>query len=126
MNKRQAKKAAKKVTYPLVDEFNLLTLSPEEYNKAIKDFNEYVQKHCRYKHYKDKWKAGKAPFSYHFPVGESGSPFFRRIIQNTRKCPNITTVNQSLVQLYSSYSNKSNAVIQTDVYKKENPKYEET
>jgi len=30
MNKRQAKKAAKKVTVPLVDEMNLLTLSPEE------------------------------------------------------------------------------------------------
>lgn len=89
MNKRQAKKAAKKVTYPLVDEFNLLTLSPEEYNeynKAIKDYHEYVLKHCIYK-------------------------------------PKITIVNQSLVQLRSPYSNNFQ---NTDVYKNEGPKHEET
>lgn len=70
MNRRKKKKASKKVTYPFVDEMNLLTLNAEEYEAAMKDFEEYVQKHCRYKHYKDKRKAGRG-IVYHFPVGEA-------------------------------------------------------
>lgn len=31
MNKRKAKKARKKICYPFIDEFNLLTLNEEEY-----------------------------------------------------------------------------------------------
>lgn len=54
MNKRQAKKASKKVTWPLVDEFYLIPLSSEEYKKAMEDFHQHVQKHCRYKHYRDR------------------------------------------------------------------------
>ena len=54
MNKRQAKKYRKKVVYPIIDEFNLLTLNQEELDKAIKDFDEYCIKHRHYKHYKDR------------------------------------------------------------------------
>ena len=70
MNKRQAKKAAKKVVYPLVDEFNLLTMDNEERKAAIDDFNAYAQKHYRYFHYKDKYKKVRTPCYYCFPVGK--------------------------------------------------------
>lgn len=42
MNRRQAKKASKKVTFPMGDELNLLTLTPEEHEKAMEDFYYYV------------------------------------------------------------------------------------
>ena len=83
MNRRQKKKASKKVTYPVLDEMNLLTLNKEEYDAAIKDFDDYVQKHCRYKHYKDKWKVGGI---YRFPVGkEYSSKLYEQIIKTARK-----------------------------------------
>ena len=84
MNKRQAKKARKKVTYPLVDEMNLLTLSPEEYKEAMADFDEYVQNHCRYKHYKDRYK--NSGFNcYHFPVGGGYKKYMQSFLNRTRK-----------------------------------------
>lgn len=85
MNKRQAKKARKKVTYPLVDEMNLLTLSAEEYRVAMADFEKFVQKNCRYKHYKDRYK--KSGFGlYHFPVGKGyAEKFIRSVLKNARK-----------------------------------------
>lgn len=84
MNKRQAKKARQKVTYPLVDEMNLLTLSPQEYMEAMADFEEYVQKHCRYKHYKDKYK--NIGFNcYHFPVGEKCKKYMESLLNRARK-----------------------------------------
>lgn len=69
MNKRQAKKAAKKVSYPLADELFLITLTPEEYQKAMEDYDQYVQKYCRYKHYRDKHK--NIHRVYYFPAGEA-------------------------------------------------------
>lgn len=85
MNKRQAKKARRKVTYPLIDEMNLLTLSAEEYKAAMADFEQFVQKHCRYKHYKDRYK--KSGFGlYHFPVGkEYAERFIQSILKHARK-----------------------------------------
>lgn len=67
MNKRQAKKASRKVVIPFADEMNLLTLNDEEYKKAMKDYDEYVQKRCRFKHYRDKEKLRRK--QYFFPVG---------------------------------------------------------
>lgn len=69
MNKRQAKKYIKKVSYLLVDELNLLTLSEEERKQAREDFHRYVQKHCKYKHYKDKYKCLNTSI-YRYPVGK--------------------------------------------------------
>lgn len=104
MNKRQAKKAAKKVTYPLVDEMNLLTLSPEEYKTAMKDFDEYIQKHCRYKHYKDKWKKGGIPFSYHFPVGETFKKKFEETLKTVRGYQTNTKIAlESIEQIKEKY-----------------------
>ena len=71
MNKRKAKKEQKKVVYPLVDEFNLLFLKEDDYNKAIKDYKNYCFKFYRYKHYKEKekiiQKLIKCPCLYSFP-----------------------------------------------------------
>lgn len=96
MNKRQAKKMRRKVTYPLVDEMNLLTYTtPEEYENAQKDFEQYVQRHCRYKHYKDKGKIRGGLF-YHFPVGEAYKKYFEEMLRTTR-CFNVSTqVTQSV------------------------------
>ena len=80
MNRRQAKKASKKVTFPMGDELNLLTLTPEEHEKAMEDFYYYVQKYCRYKHYRDRYKKGRLPFGYHFPVGEGVGEQFEQAL----------------------------------------------
>lgn len=85
MNKRQAKKASKKVVYPLVDEFNLLTLSPKEHEEALKDFYDYAQRHFRYKRYKDKWKKYRKPCTYRFPVGEAYRETLNNFLKNARR-----------------------------------------
>lgn len=99
MNKRQVKKMYKKVTYPLVDEMNLLTLSSAEYNKAIEDYEIWIRKHCRYKHYKNKsTKIGIA--YYHFPVGERCMKELKDMIKITRGWNIKTeTISQNLGQL---------------------------
>lgn len=43
MNKRQAKKASKKIRIPFIDEMNLLTLNKEEYRQTMKDYNDYTE-----------------------------------------------------------------------------------
>ena len=103
MNKRQAKKAHKKVTYPIVDEMNLLTLTPEEYQKAIADYDAWVYKHCRYKHYKDKYKKISF-FDYHFPVGKSMQEYYEKVIKTARKYEvNTTFVFKSLNDIKQQY-----------------------
>lgn len=79
MNKRQAKKYRKKVIYPIIDEFNLLTLNQEELDKARKDFEEYCLKHRRYKKYRDKNKIMNEPCFYRYPVGKAVSDFYERM-----------------------------------------------
>lgn len=108
MNKRQAKKASKKVTAPLVDEFNLLTLSTEEYEKAMEDYWNYVQKHCRYKHYKDRWEKGGKPFSYNFPVGKAVRAFYEKTFSLTRTYNEPIKTTQSLDDLKKSYGSDTN------------------
>lgn len=70
MNKRQQKKAMKKNCRPLVDEMNLMTLSPKEYEDAMNEFKRFLWKNCRYYHYKDRHRSRACPL-YHFPVGKS-------------------------------------------------------
>lgn len=106
MNKRQCKKAYKKVVYPLVDEMNLLTLSEEEYKKAIKDFNEYVFKYCKYKHYKDKNKVfcKRTACGYHFPVGEATKTLMESILMTARRYkPSTINVTQTLSESQKAY-----------------------
>lgn len=102
MNKRKAKKASRKVRIPYADEMNLLTLNAEEYKQAMRDFNNYMQKYCRYKHYRDKYKpAGE----YHFPVGESVRKMTENALKTARCYPcNIQIASQSVEQLKEQYS----------------------
>ena len=108
MNKRQAKKARKKVTYPLVDEMNLLTLSAEEYKAAMTDFHQFVQKYCRYKHYRDRYK--KIRFNcYHFPVGEAYRNKILSALQSAKKM-NVQVVIQDkdMLENMTKYYNTTN------------------
>lgn len=100
MNKRQVKKYRSKVVYPLVDEYNLLTLDEDEYKKAINDYKNYCIKHCSYKHYKDKDKVFKRPFFYSFPIGESMKQMFK-LTRGKAVAP--VVIHQSLEQLKSLY-----------------------
>lgn len=84
MNKRQAKKAHKKAVHPFVDEMNLLTLDEDEYKKAIADYEEYVYKHCRFKHYKDQDKIFHSAI-YSFPVGKAYQDHMKELLKNCRK-----------------------------------------
>lgn len=103
MNKRQAKKYRKKVVYPIIDEFNLLTLNQEELDKAIKDFDEYCIKHRHYKHYKDKKKIMNEPCLYSYPVGKSAIGFYEKMFSLTRKYTKSIRVTQSIDDLKQSY-----------------------
>jgi len=83
MNKRQAKKARRKVVPPFADEMNLLTLSDEEYKEAMKEFDDFIWKNCRYFHYKDKYK--KPMLRYIFPAGQKYREFIEHMIKTSRK-----------------------------------------
>ncbi len=56
---------------------NLLTLDEEEYKKAMEDFETYVQKYCKYKHYRDKERLQRGHVcTFAFPIGKSMRDFF--------------------------------------------------
>ena len=108
MNRRQAKKASKKVIFPMGDEMNLLTLIPEEYEKTMKDFYHYVQKYCCYKHYRDRYKKGRLPFGYHFPVGEGVRKQFEQVLNMVGDYHvEPTVVMQSLEQVKKKLSSQN-------------------
>lgn len=107
MNKRQAKKARKKVVYPLIDEFNLISMTEEERKAAWKDFDNYVQKCYRYYHYRDKYKVARKPCFYSFPVGEAAKKHFEEMLKHMRKYEiSPVTVVQDLNQLRVMYGDK--------------------
>ena len=85
MNKRQYKKARKKINKVcILDEFFLLDFTPEEYKRYLEDIEEYSYKHHRYKHYKDKI-SGVIDFSYRPPVSKRYLEHFKNILKCTRK-----------------------------------------
>lgn len=81
MNKRQAKKVRKKVVYPLVDEFNLISMNAEEIKDAYKEYDDYVQKHFRYFHYRDRHKVAMKPCLYRYPIGEAVSGYYEEVLK---------------------------------------------
>ena len=82
MNKRQAKKVRKKVVYPPVDEFNLISMSAEEIKDAHKEYDDYVQKHFRYFHYRDRRKVAMRPCFYRYTVGEAVSRYYEEVLNS--------------------------------------------
>lgn len=71
MNKRQKKKKQKKYLPIIADEFNLLTMTIEERNKADKEFDKFRERFAYRKKYKD-LKEGK-PLRYFYPPGQKFS-----------------------------------------------------
>ncbi|MCM3227542.1 hypothetical protein [Terribacillus saccharophilus] len=67
MRKRQKKKNQKKYLPIIADEFNLLTMTADERNKAWKEYDAFREKHGFRKKYKDLKNAN--PLTYYFPVG---------------------------------------------------------
>lgn len=112
MNKRQAKKAHKKVVYPLIDEYNLLTLDEDEYKKAKADFEKYIFQHFRYKHYKDKYKLSRKFCTYVYPVGKAYREKMEQKLQKAKKYKIDTIiVYQSLEDLKKAYPANCYAVL---------------
>lgn len=68
MNKRQRNKKKKKYLPIIADEFNLLTMTPDELTKAHADYQEFKERYAYRKKYKD-LKEGK-PLRYFYPIGE--------------------------------------------------------
>lgn len=85
MNKRQVKKTKKKVIYPLVDEFNLISMNTEEFKAARKEYYDYAQKYFRYFHYRDKYKVARKPCLFRYPVGEAAREFLEGMFKRRRK-----------------------------------------
>lgn len=104
MNKRQTKKARKKVVYPLIDEFNLLTMNAEEVKAAHKEYDDYIQKHFRYFHYRDWRKVARKPCFFKYPVGEAAREYYEGVLKRVRKYEVPTeTIIQDINQLKIAY-----------------------
>ena len=82
------------MVYPLVDEFNLLTLNAEELKGAIADYQKYAQKYYRYYHYRDREKLIRKRCCYTHPVGKAISEYYQDMLKRTRKynAPSVTVV----------------------------------
>lgn len=92
MNKRQKKKREKKKILIMADEFNLLNMTDEEREEALKGYENFVQKYSYRKKYKD-LKEGKILF-YNFPLGKSSREWINSIAnigRRNRKTPTIVT-----------------------------------
>lgn len=115
MNKRQAKKARNKMVYPFADEMNLLTLNQEEYQQAMKEYDDYAWKYGRYKHYKDKkWKA-RSMGEYYFPIGQATKNAMKKTLEMVSCFPTRTiTVTQSLDQLKQAYPTEYSETIKKE------------
>lgn len=90
MNKRQYKKARKKINrvylVSLVDDFWTIGYDKEELQLLFKDIDEYCYKNYRYKHYKDK-KDSKEPlidWTYYPPMKKSMSNYCESLIATAR------------------------------------------
>lgn len=88
MNKRQAKKYRRKIVYPFMDEANLLTLTKEEREEALKELDDFCVKYRHYHHYRDKKRIMDKPCCYRFPLGSlvtTEKDFLERIYRTARK-----------------------------------------
>lgn len=82
MNKRQKKKLEKRKIYIFADEFNLLTMTDEEREKAWRDYKRFSKKYAFFKTYKE-YKASKMKRLYYsFPVSESFNSKLQEVNSN--------------------------------------------
>lgn len=82
MNKRQLKKKKKKCLPVIVDEFNLLTMTDDEREKAYKKYEEYVRRYSYRKKYKN--LKGKH-LVYFYPVGNQMGNMISEMSRRVRK-----------------------------------------
>lgn len=82
MNKRQKKKRKKKYLPVIADEFNLLSMSDEEREKAYRDYENFVRRYA----YRMKYKNLKGKFlTYYFPVGQNSSKYLTEVSDRCRR-----------------------------------------
>lgn len=95
MNKRQEKKKEKKRVPVIADEFNLIGMTDEEREEALKGYKDFVKKYTYRKKYKD-LKLRKY-LVYPFPLGKASREWITNMMnigRSNRKTP--ITVTQSL------------------------------
>lgn len=98
MNKRQRKKKEKKYLPIIADEFNLLTMTDEEREKAFADYEKFREKYAYRKRYKD-LKKGKR-LRYYYPIGKKYAESLTELNNITRSGESKPiTVTQSLDDL---------------------------
>lgn len=89
MNKRQKKKNEKKYLPIIADEFNLVSMTEEEREKACIEFNKFRERFAYRKKYKD-LKNGKA-LVYYYPPGEKVTNFIENVSNIARKTRKLST-----------------------------------
>lgn len=94
MNKRQRKKKMKKYLPIIGDEANLLTMTANERDKAIQDFEKFKEKFAYRKKYKD-LKEGK-PLQYYYPIGQTFADTLINLSTISRGPSNTIKVHQNL------------------------------
>lgn len=76
MNKRQRKKKKKKYLPVIADEHNLISMTDEERELAIKEYEKFVEKYA----YRKKYKNLKGKYlNYYYPVGKTARESLRKI-----------------------------------------------
>lgn len=90
-----------------MDEFNLISMNEEEFKAARKEYDDYVQKHFRYFHYRDWHKVARKPCLYRYPVGEAARKYYEGVLKRVRKYKVPTeTIIQDINQLKTIYGDK--------------------
>lgn len=94
MNKRQIKKNNKKYIPIIADEVNLLTMTKEESEKALMEFNKFRERFAYRKKYKD-LEEGR-PLVYYFSPGEKVTTYLQEISNIARRSRKTSTVVQNI------------------------------
>lgn len=94
MNKRQKKKKQKKYLPIIADEFNLITMTDAEREKAFEEYNKFREHYAYRKKYKDLNK-GKM-LHYYFPPGQQAMNFIQTVSNRVRKQSKMVTVTQNI------------------------------
>lgn len=80
MNKRQYKKARKKINrICFLDEFFLIDYTPEEYEHFLEDVDNYCFKHHRFMHYYDRLTSPIFDTKYHPPLSKVRINMFKNM-----------------------------------------------
>lgn len=102
MNKRQLKKRNKKRLPVIADEYNLLLMTDDEREEAIKGYQNFVEKYAYRKKYKD-LKRGKY-LRYFYPLGKQYSYWLTNVFNSCKgysRSP--ITVTQNLSEIRNAY-----------------------